>query len=168
MRSDRIHGSRLKRINVHGTDRLSACSKKWRNCHSSAMFASEAPWQALTNMKPVILMKSKLPVLEYAAGSTAPRKSSKWGFRFRTAEGAVLIESPLTFRSQSEAERAFLSLIKFIATNQYKVELPKFSRSIPVTTLRTNGNGPVKVKARGHTSRIFVSASSRCAAGWRR
>ena len=124
-------------------------------------------------MKPVILIKSKLPVLEYSAGPTTPRKSPKWGFRFRTAEGAILIQSPLAFRSQSEAERAFLSLIKFVATNQYTVECPKPPARLLATSLRTrtNGHRHTKVKARGQAARPFansVSASTRCADGWRR
>src|SRR5437899_8959299 len=116
-------------------------------------------------MKPVILIKSKLPVLEYSAGPTTPRKSPKWGFRFRTAEGAILIQSPLAFRSKSEAERAFLTLIKFVATNQYTVECPKPTPILPVSSLRTNGRAHASVKARGQAARAFanaVSTSRRC------
>jgi len=120
-------------------------------------------------MKPVILIKTKLPVLEYSTASTTPRKSRKWGFRFRTAEGAILIQSPLSFRSQSEAERAFLSLIKFVATNQYTVECPKPPATLPVSPLHTNGRAHARVKARGRTARAFansVSTSRRCLDGW--
>jgi len=120
-------------------------------------------------MKPVILIKSKLPVLEYSAGPTTPRKSPKWGFRFRTAQGAILIQSPLAFRSKSEAERAFLSLIKFVATNQYTVECPKPPASLPVSSLRMNGRAH-GVKARSRAASAFansVSTSRRCLDGRR-
>ena len=67
-------------------------------------------------------MKTKRPVLEYCLSRTPGGKRLKWAFRFRTPEGEVLIESAKMFTCKAHAERAFVSLIKSVATNQYKVE----------------------------------------------
>lgn len=67
-------------------------------------------------------MKTKTPILEYCASMETGSKRPRWGFRFRTAEGEMLIESARKFRSQAQAEREFVSLIKSVATNQYTVE----------------------------------------------
>jgi hypothetical protein len=107
-------------------------------------------------MKPVIFMKSKIPVLEYLLAGTAPGKMAKWGFRFRTSEGDVLIESALNFRSQADAERAFVSVIKSIATNKYAVECPTASRARSKSSRRPNGS--LQRKGRGRVD--FAGSNS--------
>ena len=80
----------------------------------------------------ITFMKSNLPVLEYSLAQASARKPGKWAFRFRTRDGNTLFESTMNFRSQAEAERKFISLIKSIATNEYKV----VTKLNPVTTGR--------------------------------
>ncbi len=64
-------------------------------------------------------MKQKTAVLEYR--NTA-RGGAKWGFRFKSPEGAVWMESGQLYDSLEQAERSFVLLIKAVATNQYKIE----------------------------------------------
>jgi len=112
-------------------------------------------------------MKTKLPVLEYSVTGTSP--ANKWTFRFKTPEGKVLIESRMGFCSQAEAEQEFVSLMKSIAANEYKVESRPVARNASGSSgtishfngrcaskkLRLNSRGrSVLVAAPSHESRI--------------
>jgi len=82
-------------------------------------------------------MKNKSAVLEYCLTRQNGRKA-KWAFRFKNADGDTLIESAKEFDSKLKAEEGFVSLIKSVATNQYKVEFPQPARHrlIPARSLR--------------------------------
>ena len=69
-------------------------------------------------------MKRKGAVLEYKVVKHTRTKSRKWGFRFKTPNGKTLVESAAIFESYAKAQQAFLSMIKFIATNQYSIKSP--------------------------------------------
>jgi uncharacterized protein YegP (UPF0339 family) len=69
-------------------------------------------------------MKSKKPVLEYCLGRPVGRRRPKWGFRFKTEDGEVLMESGERYASLDQAEQGFVAFVKSIATNQYKVAYP--------------------------------------------
>jgi hypothetical protein len=84
-------------------------------------------------------MKSKLPVLEYSVAGTTPGKKGQWAFKFRTPEGDLLMESAMGFGSQAEAERAFVSLIKRVAANEYHVQCPQSSGHEVSSARRPNG-----------------------------
>ncbi len=66
-------------------------------------------------------MKTKLPVLEYSSVGGTTGKRGQWTFRFITPGGVILIESGANFSSKAEAERGFVSLIKSVASNEYRV-----------------------------------------------
>ncbi len=67
------------------------------------------------------LMKNKTAVLEYRITEQGGVRG-KWGFRFKSPEGAVLMESVELYDSLEQAERGFVRLIKTVATNQYTIE----------------------------------------------
>jgi len=71
-------------------------------------------------------MKNNTPVLEYCVARKKGKKA-KWAFRFRTPEGQTLIQSAQVFASRCEAEAGFFSLIKSVASNQYRIEYPEHS-----------------------------------------
>ena len=73
-------------------------------------------------------MKNRTPVLEYCVAKKGGKKA-KWAFRFRTPEGETLIESAKVFDSRVKAEAGFFSLIKSVASNQYRVEYPAHSKN---------------------------------------
>ena len=73
-------------------------------------------------------MKNKTPVLEYCVANPNGKKA-KWMFKFSTPKGETLIESAKAFTSRTQAEKGFISLMKCVATNQYKVEYPAHSRN---------------------------------------
>lgn len=93
-------------------------------------------------------MKSKLPVLEYSVAGTTPGKKGKWAFKFKTPEGDLLMESAMGFGSQAEAERAFVSLIKKVAANEYQVHYAPPSRSEAPSASRRNGHGELSGRRR--------------------
>ena len=68
-------------------------------------------------------MKTRSAVLEYCVIQSRGRR--KWGFRFKSGNGRVLMDSVKKYPSQCEAEKGFISLIKRIASNQYKVDSSK-------------------------------------------
>jgi hypothetical protein len=74
-------------------------------------------------------MNNKRPVLEYCLLRATQSGQPTWGFRFTTSEGDLLMESPKTFNSRAEAERGFVSMLKAVASNQYTVEGPEYSRN---------------------------------------
>src|SRR5438552_3777622 len=104
-------------------------------------------------------MKTNHPVLEYCRASATGRKPARWGFRFRTAEGGILIESAKRFASKAQAERGFISLIKSVATNQYQVEYPQQAtfRTVACENRRSNGTPLLQVRS----SRRFYPGPSR-------
>lgn len=69
-------------------------------------------------------MKHKSAVLEYKLAKQTRTKSRKWAFRFKTPDGKTLVESAALFDSYAKAQQGFLSMIKFIATNQYSIKAP--------------------------------------------
>jgi uncharacterized protein YegP (UPF0339 family) len=73
-------------------------------------------------------MKSKNAVLEYKVANRSKNRSKsearKWGFRFKTPDGKILVESAALFDSYAKAQQGFLGMIKSIATNQYSVKAP--------------------------------------------
>ena len=73
-------------------------------------------------------MKTKTSVLEYCVARKQGGKP-RWLFKFRTPEGDTLIQSAKAFGSKIQAEKGFISLIKSVATNQYKVEYPAHSKN---------------------------------------
>ena len=79
-------------------------------------------------------MKSRQAILEYCEKPAKNGRKREWGFRFKTTEGKVLMESQGGFSSLGHAEKGFLSMVKSIATNQYSIatELAK-----PVTRRTT-------------------------------
>ena len=89
-------------------------------------------------------MKNKLPVLEYSVAGTNRRKKTKWTFRFKTPENEILIESSINFGSKAEAERTFVSVIKSIATNSYKVEYAERPTTGSKPFRRMNGHCKLK------------------------
>ena len=73
-------------------------------------------------------MKNKTPVLEYCVAKKNGKRA-RWAFKFRTPEGDTLIQSAKTFRSKTQAEKSFVSLIKSVATNQYRVAYPQHAKN---------------------------------------
>ena len=71
-------------------------------------------------------MKRKTSVLEYCVARKRGKRA-KWAFRFRTPEGETLIQSAKVFDSRVKAEAGFVSLIKSVASNQYRIEYPQHS-----------------------------------------
>ena len=68
-------------------------------------------------------------MLEYCV--THSRGRRKWGFRFKSRNGRVLINSVRKYPSRCEAEKGFISLIKSIASNQYKIDSSKPPKANP-------------------------------------
>jgi hypothetical protein len=66
-------------------------------------------------------MKRKRAILEYHLSKPRGRKKARWRFTFKSPEGHTLVASAATFASRRAAERGFVSMIKFIATNQYQI-----------------------------------------------
>ena len=66
-------------------------------------------------------MKRKQAVLEYHLTKPRGRKKPRWSFTFKSPAGKTLIESPHSFASKRAAERGFVSMIKFIASNEYQI-----------------------------------------------
>ena len=95
-------------------------------------------------------MKSKVPVLEYSVAGTTPGKRVNWAFRFKTPDGHIMIESTNHFSSRAEAERSFVSLVKSIASNEYRVEYPNHSRIRPKSSPLLRGR--CEAKRRGPSS----------------
>ena len=60
------------------------------------------------------------PILEYFVTRSDGRRA-QWGFRFLSASGRLVMESPGRFSSRARAEQEFVSMMKAIATNQYDV-----------------------------------------------
>jgi uncharacterized protein YegP (UPF0339 family) len=74
-------------------------------------------------------MKNQDSVLEYCVAKKKSHRKPQWTFKFRTPEGETLVQSAKPFASRSEAERGFISLIKSVATNQYKIEYPALEKN---------------------------------------
>jgi hypothetical protein len=70
------------------------------------------------------LMKSQISILEYCAVAPAKGGRTKWNFKFRSADGQVLVASRALFDSVRKAERGFISFVKAIAGNQYRINSP--------------------------------------------
>jgi hypothetical protein len=66
-------------------------------------------------------MKSRQAILEYCEKPAKNGRKREWGFRFKTGEGKVLMESQGGFSSLGHAEKGFLAMIKSIATNKYSI-----------------------------------------------
>ena len=69
-------------------------------------------------------MDRRSAVLEYRIAETDKATAPKWGFRFKDADGQVLMESARAFDSPAKAEEGFVAMIKLIATNQYTIASP--------------------------------------------
>ena len=110
-------------------------------------------------------MKNNCPVLEYYVGQPKRTRKARWGFRFKTAAGDLLISSPNTFSSKANAERGFVSLIKSVATNQYCVECPEdWTTGSP--SARRNSRRPLKIDRSSRIPRLQTSRRRRNASAY--
>ena len=66
-------------------------------------------------------MDRRNAVLEYRIAETKEASPPQWGFRFKGADGQILMESARAFDSPAKAEEGFVAMIKLIATNQYTI-----------------------------------------------
>ena len=69
-------------------------------------------------------MKELKAVLELCRKDAGGVAGSRWGFRFNSPTGEVLMESAATYDSRDEAEAAFVAILKQIAVNDYEVRGP--------------------------------------------
>ena len=79
-------------------------------------------------------MKKKRAILQYHSIKPRGRKKARWRFTFKSPAGKTLVKSTSTFASKRAAERGFVAMIKFIATNEYQVS----SASEPVNRSLAN------------------------------
>ena len=108
-------------------------------------------------------MKTKHPVLEYSVAENEPGKKGKWFFTFRTAAGNTVVESPRIFMSKEAAEKGFVSFIKSVALNDYKVEFagPSSSRVRVLPRFHRRGNVLSSRRSRRQTSLRIGSGSGK-------
>ena len=65
-------------------------------------------------------MKKKNAVLEYCVTNSPGQ--ARWSFRFKSKQGRVLMNSGERYASLDEAVSGFITLVKSIASNQYRIK----------------------------------------------
>ena len=124
--------------------------------NNQAKLASKHRGFGLSHQNERNVMKNKTAVLEYCVAKRNGQRA-KWAFRFKNADGDTLIESPQAFDSKLKAEGGFLSVLKSVASNQYKVEFPSSSKQCL---------HPASISARKPHRPLRVASSRRLVTPW--